>query len=114
MKWSVATLGQSAAYRNLASPNTRLAASMNRSPITVLTIVNAPYRHQLDGAGLEMCLSDIELAKQYSGQVSSFLSEVPIELQIEFAAEYNISLGDLEAFASTFAAWSGETYHLAQ
>ena len=81
--------------------------------ISVLTTVNAPYRKQLDGEGLAHCLSDVALAKQYSGQVSSFLGEVPIALQMSFAAEFGIALDDLKAFASSFSKWSGESYELA-
>lgn len=90
-----------------------LMAIMSKHLVSVLTTVNAPYSNQLDGAELALCLSDIDLAKQYSGQISSFLGEVPIESQIEFADEHHISLGELKAFASTFSAWSGETYKLA-
>ncbi|MDB5614965.1 MAG: hypothetical protein JWQ22_2618 [Devosia sp.] len=88
-------------------------ATMSKHLVSVLTTVNAPYSSQLDGAELALCLSNNDLAKQYSGQVSSFLGDVPIESQIEFADEHHISLGDLKAFASTFSAWSGETYNLA-
>ncbi|MGV8856331.1 MAG: hypothetical protein ACOH2L_17020 [Devosia sp.] len=85
---------------------------MSKHLISVLTTVNAPYSKQLDGAGLAHCLSDLELAKTYSGQVSSFLGEVPVEWQLEFAAAYDISNDDLAKFAATFSKWTGETYNL--
>ena len=86
---------------------------MSKDLIAVLTTINAPYSKQLDGAGLAHCLSDITLAKQYSGQVSSFLGEVPFALQTIIAAEFGISLDDLKALASSFSMWSGESYPLA-
>lgn len=86
---------------------------MSKHLVSVLTTVNAPYSNQLDGAALAHCLSDLQLAKAFSGQVSSFLGEVPIVQQIEFATEFGIPLDDLKAFASEFAAWSGESYQLA-
>ncbi|MER9470823.1 hypothetical protein NKI82_34385 [Mesorhizobium sp. M0482] len=78
-----------------------------------LTTVNAPYSEQLDGVALAHCLSDLNLAKQYPGQVSTFLGEVPVEQQMEFAAARQIAVDDLKAFAAHFSAWSGETYQLA-
>lgn len=81
--------------------------------ISVLTTVNAPYSTQLDGVTLASCLSDIELAKKFSGQVSSFLAEVPVAQQMSFAAEFGIGSDALKAFAADFAKWSGETYKLA-
>lgn len=78
----------------------------------VLTTVNAPYREQLDGVALAQCLSDIDLAEQYPGQVSSFLGEVPVEQQMEFAAAHHIRIDDLKAFAALFSAWSGENYQI--
>ena len=86
---------------------------MSKHLISVLTTVNAPYSKQLDGEGLAHCLSDVALAKQYSGQVSSFLGEVPVALQTSFAAEFGIAFDDLKAFASSFSMWSGESYQLA-
>lgn len=87
-------------------------ATMSKHLVSVLTTVNAPYSNQLDGAELAACLSNIALAKQHSGQVSSFLGEVPFKSQVEFADEHHISLSDLKAFASVFSAWSGESYKL--
>lgn len=87
--------------------------TMSKHLVSVLTTVNAPYSSQLDGAQLAHCLSDVELAKDFSGQVSSFLGEVPVAQQTSFAAEFGIELEALKAFASDFASWSGETYKLA-
>jgi hypothetical protein len=78
----------------------------------VLATVNAPYSEQLDGAALAHCLSDIDLAKQYPGQVSAFLGEVPVEQQMEFAAAHQLAVDDLKAFAAHFSAWPGESYQL--
>jgi len=86
---------------------------MSKHMISVLTTVNAPYRKQLDGEGLARCLSDLVMAKQYSGQVSSFLGEVPVALQTSFAEEFGIALDDLKAFATCFSKWSGESYQIA-
>lgn len=86
---------------------------MNEHLALVLTTVNAPYREQLDGVALAHCLSDLDLAKQYPGQVSAFLGEVPVEQQVEFAAAHQIGVDDLKAFAALFSAWSGETYKIA-
>ena len=89
-----------------------ILAAMNKHLISVLTTVNAPYSKQLDGATLAQCLSDIELAKGFSGQVSSFLGEVPVEQQVSFAAEFGIGIEALRAFAANFAMWTGESYKL--
>ncbi|MGO4677800.1 hypothetical protein AB4Z40_33470 [Bosea sp. 2YAB26] len=86
---------------------------MSKTLATVLTTVNALYSEQLDGAALACCLSDIAEAKQHPDQVSVFLGEVPLALQLEFAAAHHISLEGLKALAAHFAAWSGESYQLA-
>lgn len=78
----------------------------------MLTTVNAPYSKQMDGPALAQCLLDLELAKQFAGHVSSFLGEVPLAQQTEFATEFGIALDDLEVFASEFSAWAGESYKL--
>lgn len=85
---------------------------MSNHLISVLTTVNAPYAKQLDGEGLAHCLTDVTLAKQYSGQVSSFLGEVPVALQISFAEYFGIPPDALKAFASSFSLWTGESYQL--
>ena len=86
---------------------------MSKHLISVLTTVNAPYSKQLDGEGLAHCLSDVTLAKQYSGRVSWFLCEVRGALQTSFAEHFGIPLGALKAFASSFSMWTGESYQLA-
>ena len=86
---------------------------MGKHLMTVLTTVNAPYSEQLDGAALANCLLDMALAKSFSGQVSSFFSEVPVAQQTEFAAEFGIPLATLKAFAVQFGDWSGQSYQLA-
>lgn len=86
---------------------------MSKHVISVLTTVNAPYSMQLDGAALALCLSDLTLAKKFPGHVSSFLGEIPAELQTSFAAEFGIGLDELKALATKFARWSGESYKLA-
>jgi len=87
--------------------------TMSEHLALVLTAVNAPYSEQLDGVALAHCLSDLDLAKQYPGQVSALLGEVPVEQQMEFAAAHQIAVDDLKAFAAHFSAWSGESYQLA-
>lgn len=97
-------------------PQTRrsyLKGVMNTHLASVLTIVNAPYSVQLDGAALAHCLADLDLAKQHPGHVSAFLGEVPAALQVEFAFAHHIPVADLKVFAATFSAWSGESYPLA-
>ena len=90
-----------------------IMSTMSKHLVSVLTTVNAPYSNQLNGAQLAHCLLDVELAKDFPGQVSSFLGEVPVAQQTSFAAEFGIELEALKAFASDFASWSGETYKLA-
>jgi hypothetical protein len=86
---------------------------MSEHMALVLATVNAPYSEQLDSVALAHCLSDIDLAKQYPGQVSSFFQEVPVAQQMEFAAAHHIGADALKAFALLFSAWSGETYQIA-
>lgn len=90
-----------------------LTATMSKHLASVLTTVNAPYSMQLDEAMLAHCLVDFDLAKQHPGHVSTFLGEVSPSLQVEFAAVHHIPVTDLQAFAVTFSAWSGESYPLA-
>lgn len=81
---------------------------------TVLTTVNAPYRDQLGAPELAACLADFELAKRHSGHVSSFLGEVPVALQVEFALAHGLAPHRLAAFAAKFSDWSGEIYLLVE
>ena len=85
---------------------------MSKDLFSVLSKVNAPYSKQLSAAGLAHCLLDFELAKEYSGQVSSFFGEVPVEDQLAFAAQHEIPVASLKELASKFADWSGESYKL--
>jgi hypothetical protein len=80
----------------------------------VLTTVNALYRDQLGAPELAACLADFELAKRHSGHVSSFLGDVPVALQVEFALAHGLAPHRLASFAAEFSAWSGETYPLAE
>ena len=64
-------------------------------------------------ASLAHCLSDLELAKVFSGQVSSFFGEVWLDQKTGFAAEFGIRVDDLKTLAAAFSAWSGESYQLA-
>lgn len=68
----------------------------------VLTTVNAPYNEQLDAEKLAGCLSDFELAKRYPAH-STFLSEGPVALQVEFAAAQGIAPHRLAALATSFS-----------
>lgn len=88
-------------------------AIMSNHLASVLTTVNAPHSEQLDGAALAHCLSTLELAKEFPGQISVFLGEVALAQQVEFAAAHDIPLDTLKALASDFSAWSGESYPLA-
>lgn len=72
-----------------------------------------PSSEQLDGAALAYCLSDIVVAKQRPGQVSTFLREVPLAQQLEFRAARHMPVEGLKAVAAQFAAWSVESYLLA-
>lgn len=86
---------------------------MSKQLVSVLTTVNGPYSVQLDGAALAHCLMNFDAAKQHSGQVSSFLGEVPLPQQLAFAADFDIALDQLKAVAAEFSKWSGERYQLA-
>ena len=90
-----------------------LLTTMSKKMISVLTTVNAPYSLQLNEAELAYCLSDLDVAKKFSGQISSLLGEVSVSSQVEFASAHGISIDKLKAFAVTFSEWSGESYQLA-
>ena len=87
--------------------------TMTSHLVSTLTTVNAPYSTQLDGQELALCLTDLDLAKEHPGQVSSFFGEVPLCDQIEFAEAFDVSLNELKKLAHGFAEWSGESYLLA-
>jgi hypothetical protein len=84
-----------------------------RHPAFVLTTVNAPHSRQLDAAELAHCLRDPVAARAVPGHMSVFFGEVTPALQIEFAQLFGITRPQLVTAATTFAAYSGETYPLA-
>jgi hypothetical protein len=84
-----------------------------KSPILVLTTVNAPFSQKLDAAELVHCLLDPAAAKAMPGHMSSFFGEVEPALQIGFAGMFNITESQLSAAARAFASYSGESYPLA-
>jgi hypothetical protein len=84
-----------------------------KSPILVLTTVNAPFSEKLDAAELVHCLLDPAAAKAMPGHMSSFFGEVEPALQIGFAGMFNITESQLSAAARAFASYSGESYPLA-
>lgn len=80
--------------------------------VSVLTTVNASYREQLHAATLAARLSDFELAKHHSGHISTFLGEVPVALQVEFALAHGIGPHRLATLATSVSTWSGAPYPL--
>ena len=79
------------------------------SPALVLGTVNAPYSKQLDAQELAYCLQNEKAAKAVPGHMSSFFGEVKLNLQLDFASQFNISVGELISSAKAFAEYSGET-----
>lgn len=84
-----------------------------KSPVLVLTTVNAPYSKKLDAQGLIHCLLNPSAAKAACGPMSSFFGDVEPELQIAFAEMYGVNRDQLAAAAKTFAEFSGQSYPLA-
>ena len=84
-----------------------------KSPILVLTTVNAPYSKKLDAQELVQCLLDPSSAKAACGPMSSFFGDVKPELQIAFAEMHGISHEQLVAAAKAFAEFSGQSFPLA-
>ncbi|MCK1358693.1 hypothetical protein [Bradyrhizobium sp. 199] len=84
-----------------------------KSPLLVLSTVNAPYGKKLDAQGLVHCLLDPASAKAACGPMSSFFGDVEPELQIAFAEAYGISQDQLVAAAKAFAEFSGQSFPLA-
>ena len=84
------------------------------APVTasVLTTVNAPFREQLDALSLAHCISNIGAAQTKPGHVSVFFGEVSPQLQMQFAAEHEISTSELREVARAFAEYSGQNYKL--
>jgi hypothetical protein len=81
--------------------------------VKVLTTVNAPYSRHLNAAELAHCLVDEAAAKTVPGHMSSFFGEVQPDLQVEFAAQHDISHAQLAAAAKAFQKYSGQSYPLA-
>jgi hypothetical protein len=79
----------------------------------ILTTVNAPYSKKLDAQELAHCLLDHSTARAVPGHMSSFFADVQPELQIAFAALFNITPSELAAAAKAFSDYSGERYPLA-
>lgn len=75
----------------------------------LLTTVNAPYKTQLDASELAAALKDGDVAL---GQVSSFFTEIDVETQMAFAAQYGISSDTLAEVAGSFQVWSGQSVAL--
>ncbi len=84
-----------------------------KSPVLVLSTVNAPYSEKLDVQELVHCLLDPASARAACGPMSSFFGDVEPELQIAFAETYGISHDQLVAAAKAFAEFSGQSYPLA-
>lgn len=83
-----------------------------KSPILVLTTVNAPYSKKLDARGSSI-VCWIPLRRRRPAVMSSFFGDVEPELQIAFAEMYGINHDQLVAAAKTFAEFSGQSYPLA-
>ncbi|MCA1435727.1 hypothetical protein I6F33_22440 [Bradyrhizobium sp. BRP20] len=84
-----------------------------KSPVLVLTTVNAPYSRKLNAQELVHCLLDPSAAKAACGPMSSFFGDVEPELQIAFAEAHGISHDQLVAAAKAFAEFSGQSFPLA-
>ncbi|WP_439401837.1 hypothetical protein ACNJYA_00635 [Bradyrhizobium sp. DASA03068] len=84
-----------------------------KSPILVLTTVNAAYSKKLDAQELAHCLLDPSLAEAACGPMSSFFGDVRPELQIAFAEMHGISHDQLVAAAKAFAEFSEQSFPLA-
>ncbi|MCK1719711.1 hypothetical protein [Bradyrhizobium sp. 141] len=84
-----------------------------KSPLLVLSTVNAPYSKKLDAQELVRCLLDPSSAQAACGPMSSFFGDVEPELQIAFAETYGISHDQLVAAAKAFAEFSGQSFPLA-
>jgi hypothetical protein len=78
----------------------------------VLTTVNAPYSKKLDARELAQCLQNPGAARAVPGHMSSFFGDVKPELQVAFAALFNMTPSELAAAAKAFSDYSGERYPL--
>ncbi len=72
---------------------------------TLLTTINAPYAEYMDAQTLAVCLNNGEIT---SGQINSFFTEVPVDKQITFAENNDITLEKLTETAQSFSKWSGQ------
>ena len=86
---------------------------MMKSPVIVLTTVNAPYSKPLSAQELVYCLLDTAAAKDHPGHMSSFFGDVKPELQTAFAEAFGITKSQLIEAAKSFSPYSGEQYPLA-
>lgn len=84
-----------------------------KSAALVLATVNAPYSKQLSAQELVYYLLHPVAAKTVPGHMSAFFGEVPLELQLQFAHQNNVTDEQLVAAAKAFAAYSHESYPLA-
>lgn len=87
---------------------------MGKVPAIVLTTVNAPHSKKLSAAALAHCLKDHMAALEAPGHMSAFFGDVSAAHQIAFAAAFGISDDQLASAAQQFAAYSGESYQLAE
>jgi hypothetical protein len=81
--------------------------------IIVLSKINAPHAEMMTAAELCACFFDIQKSKAWAGHVSSFYSEISPDLQVAFAAQNGIDKPALVSAAKEFAAWSGQSYEIA-
>jgi len=68
----------------------------------VLATVNAPYSANLSASQLGCAISDFSAAQSAMGPAFSFFSEVPLELQMSFVAELNLSHHKVQQVAKHF------------
>jgi hypothetical protein len=90
-----------------------VAESLLMNPALVLSTVNAPHREKLSARQLADCLLDPAKAQAMPGHMSVFFGEVDTALQVEFAAEFQISTNALVDAAKAFSRYSGRLYPLA-
>jgi hypothetical protein len=81
--------------------------------IIVLSKINVPHAKMLSAEELCACFFDFEKSKTWAGHVSSFYSEISPDLQVAFAAQNGVDKPALVSAAKQFAAWSGQSYEIA-
>src|SRR5690242_11626779 len=84
------------------------------SPALVLTTVNAPHSQKLNAQELVYCLWDPKAAEAVPGHMSSFFGDVKPDLQVQFAALFNVPHAKLVEAAKAFSDYSGASYPLAE